>query len=100
MVRGCIRKEVISFEKSCFWLAVTWSFFLGSIRIVRGAELLVNACVVFWLVMSLFSGVKERLFHVLFDGCVCFEGKLCRQNLAFYAVVDVLIVILGDIGDI
>ena len=49
--------------------------------------------------ISLFSGVKEGLFQALFDGSVCFEGKLCRQNLAFYAVVNMSISILGDIGD-
>jgi hypothetical protein len=54
---------------------------------------------VFWLVILLFSGVKEGLFHALLDGSVCFEGKLCRQNLAFYGVVKMLISILGDIGD-
>jgi len=50
-------------------------------------------------VILLFSRVKEGLFQALFDGSVCFEGKLCRQNLAFYAVVNMLISILGDIGD-
>lgn len=54
---------------------------------------------VFWLVILLFSRVKEGLFQALFDESVCFEGKLCRQNLVFYAVVNMLISILGDIGD-
>lgn len=54
---------------------------------------------VFWLVILLFFGVKEGLFQALFDERWCFEGKLCRQNLVFYAVVKMLISILGDIGD-
>ena len=49
--------------------------------------------------ISLFSGVKEGLFHVLLDGSVCFEGNLCRQNLVFYAVVKMVESILGDVGD-
>jgi hypothetical protein len=55
---------------------------------------------VFLLVILLFSGVKEGLFHALLDGSGCFEGKLCRQNLAFYAVVKMLISILGDISEV
>jgi hypothetical protein len=54
---------------------------------------------VVWLVISLLFGVKEGLFHALFDGSVCFEGKLCRQNLVFYAVVKMVKSILGDVGD-
>jgi hypothetical protein len=55
---------------------------------------------VFWLVISLLSGVKEGLFQALFDGSVYFGGKLCRQNLAFYAVVKMTVSLLGDVGNL
>jgi hypothetical protein len=50
-------------------------------------------------VISLFLGVKEGLFHALFDGSVCFVCKLCRQNSVFCAVVKMVESIFGDIGD-
>lgn len=49
--------------------------------------------------ISLFLGVKEGLFHALFDGSVCFLCKLCRQNLVFCAVVKIVESIFGDVGD-